>query len=251
MKRLLLVIVFLLIGALNLSAQNVTVAAAADLRYALDEVISRYKLQNPNVKIDVIYGASGNLYQQITNKAPFDIFFSADNSYPLKLSESGLISGTPKLYAIGHLVLWSANKDITKGIYSLKSRNIKKISIANPEVAPYGKRAVECLKYYKLDELLKDKIVKADNVSQAAQFVLTGNADAGLIALSLAMSKEMKGKGRYIQMDEKSYTKLEQSYVLLKAGDKNTNAVNFIKFIDSKTAKDIFSKYGFKLPKSK
>lgn len=251
MKKIVLVIGFILFAVFNLSAQSITIAAAADLRYALDEVINRYKLQNPNSKIDVIYGASGNLYQQITNKAPFDIFFSADNNYPLKLSEGGLISGTPKLYAIGHLVLWSANKDISKGIYSLKSKEIKKVSLANPEVAPYGKRAIECLKYYKLDEIIKEKIVKGDNVSQAAQFVLTGNADAGLIALSLALSKEMKGKGKYVLLDEKSYSKLEQSYVLLKQGEKNPDAVKFIKYIDSKAVKDIFAKYGFKLPKNK
>lgn len=251
MKKIVLVIGFILFAVFNLSAQSITIAAAADLRYALDEVINRYKLQNPNSKIDVIYGASGNLYQQITNKAPFDIFFSADNNYPLKLAEGGLISGTPKLYAIGHLVLWSANKDISKGIYSLKSKEIKKMSLANPEVAPYGKRAIECLKYYKLDEIIKEKIVKGDNVSQAAQFVLTGNADAGLIALSLALSKEMKGKGKYVLLDEKSYSKLEQSYVLLKQGEKNPDAVKFIKYIDSKAVKDIFAKYGFKLPKNK
>ena len=251
MKKIVLVIGFILFAVFNLSAQSITIAAAADLRYALDEVINRYKLQNPNSKIDVIYGASGNLYQQITNKAPFDIFFSADNNYPLKLSEGGLISGTPKLYAIGHLVLWSANKDVSKGIYSLKSKEIKKVSLANPEVAPYGKRAIECLKYYKLDEIIKEKIVKGDNVSQAAQFVLTGNADAGLIALSLALSKEMKGKGKYVLLDEKSYSKLEQSYVLLKQGEKNPDAVKFIKYIDSKAVKDIFAKYGFKLPKNK
>jgi len=250
-KKLFYAVLISLTAFAYIIPQNVTVAAAADLRYALDEVISRYKVLNPKAKIEVIYGASGNLYQQITNKAPFDIFFSADNNYPLKLAESHLTVGQPKLYAIGHLVLWSSSKNVSKGISILKSNDIKKISIANPEVAPYGKRAVECLKYYKLDEQLKDKIVKGDNVSQAAQFVLTGNADAGLIALSLALSKEMKGKGTYFLVDEKSYSKLEQSYVLLKNGEKNTEAVKFIKYLDSNEAKNILAKYGFKLPKNK
>ena len=251
MKKLLFVIAVLLGLTAQSYAQDFTIAAAADLRYALTEVVAKYREADSTYKIDVIYGSSGKLYQQLTQQAPFDMFFSADNSYPQKLEEAKLTVGKSKLYAIGHLVLWSASKDVSKGLELLKSEDVKKIAIANPEVAPYGKRAVEALKYFKLDEALKDKIVKGDNVSQAAQFCLTGNADCGLIALSLAISPEMAGKGKYFQIDPKSYSPLEQSYVILKKAEKNKNVAKFVKFIATKKARAIFKKYGFQLPAEK
>jgi molybdate transport system substrate-binding protein len=245
-KKLLLLI--LLSGLVEINAQSISIAAAADLRNALDDITKLYKENHKDVKVDVIFGSSGNFYQQIVNQAPFDLFFSADVSFPNKLDEQKLISGKPVIYAIGHLVLWSAAKDVSKGLDLLKSGDIKKISIANPEIAPYGKRAVETLKYFNLYELIKDKIVKGDNVSQAAQFVLTGNAEVGIIALSLALSPEMSSKGKYFLIDEKSYSKLEQAYVILKKSEKKKELLSFVKFLDSQKVKDIFNKYGFKLP---
>ena len=239
----------LLVAALvKINAQSITIAAAADLRNALDDITKLYKEKHPDAKVDVIFGSSGNLYQQITNQAPFDLFFSADVSFPNKLEGQKLTAGKPTIYAVGHLVLWSATKDVSKGLDLLKSNEIKKISIANPEVAPYGKRAVESLNYYKLYDIIKDKIVKGDNVSQAAQFVLTGNAEVGLIALSLALSPEMSAKGKYFLIDEKSYSKLEQAYVILKKSEKKKELLDFVKFLETKKVKDILSKYGFKLP---
>jgi molybdate transport system substrate-binding protein len=231
-----------------LQAQSFTVAAAADLRYAMDEIIKTYKSEKLGITIDVIYGSSGNLYQQISNNAPFDIFFSADNSYPLKLYEQNLTIEKPVIYAIGHLVLWSKTMDVSKGIGLLKYPEVKKIAIANPDFAPYGKRAVECLKYYKIYDQVKDKIVKGDNVSQAAQFVLSGNADAGLIALSLALSPGMSGKGNYFNLYSKSYSRAEQSYVVLKTGKIKEQIPLFVKFLKTKKVKEIFGKFGFSLP---
>ena len=245
-KNLLFLLLFA--GLVKINAQSITIAAAADLRFALDDITKLYKEKHQGVKIDVIYGSSGNLFQQITNQAPFDLFFSADISFPQKLEEQKLTSGKPTIYAVGHLVLWSASKDVSKGLGLLKSEDIKKISIANPEIAPYGKRAVESLKYYKLYDIIKDKIVKGDNVSQAAQFVLTGNAEAGIIALSLALSPQMSSKGKYYLIDEKSYSKMEQAYVVLKKSGKKKELLDFVKFLETKKVKDILSKYGFKLP---
>ena len=245
-KKLLLLL--LVAGLVKINAQSITIAAAADLRNALDDITKLYKEKHPDVKVDVIYGSSGNLYQQMTNQAPYDFFFSADVSFPNKLEEQKLTAGKPTIYAVGHLVLWSATKDVSKGLDLLKSDDIKKISIANPEIAPYGKRAVESLKYYKLYDIIKDKIVKGDNVSQAAQFVLTGNAEAGIIALSLALSPQMSSKGKYYLIDEKSYSKMEQAYVVLKKSEKKKELLDFVKFLETKKVKDILSKYGFKLP---
>lgn len=235
----------------HLFSQTISIAAAADLRYAMDELTKEFTKSNPDIKIDVIYGSSGNLYQQIINKAPYNIFFSADISYPKKLDSLKLAGNKPKLYAIGHLVLWSSAIDVSKGLGILNNGSVKKIAIANPAVAPYGKRAVECLKYYKLYEKVENKIVKGENVSQAAQFVLTGNAEIGIIALSLALSPQMMNKGKYFFIDEKSYSKLEQSYIIIKNSENNKSVLRFIKFIETEQARKIFVKYGFKLPSEK
>lgn len=250
-KKLLLFLAICIISTINLIGQTITIAAAADMRFAMDELTNEFKKLNPDVKVEVIYGSSGNLYQQIVNQAPFNIFFSADISYPKKLDSLNLAGSKPKLYAIGHLVLWSSKLDVAKSIDLLKSNDVKKIAIANPKVAPYGKRAVECLKYYKTYEQIKDKIVEGENVSQAAQFVLTGNAEVGIIALSLALSPEMTSKGKYIAIDEKSYSKLEQAYVIIKNSETNKDILKFIQFIETEQARKIFDKYGFKLPNEK
>jgi len=241
--------VFLLVVTTgNVSAQSVTIAAAADLRFVMNELSAEFKKTNPDIHIETIYGSSGNLFQQIVNKAPFDIFFSADISYPEKLDSLCLTGTTPKLYAIGHLVLWSAKLDVTKGIGLLATDEVKKIAIANPRLAPYGKRAIDCLKYYNLFDQVKDKIAQGENVSQAAQFVLTGNAEVGLIALSLALSPEMRSKGNYYSIDESSYSKLEQAYVIIKGSETNQNVLKFIQFIETDHARALFGKYGFNLP---
>jgi molybdate transport system substrate-binding protein len=245
-KKILLFL--LLAGFIKINSQSITIAAAADLRFALDDITRLYKEKHQNVKIDIIYGSSGNLFQQISNQAPYDLFFSADVSFAAKLDSLKLTSGKPTIYAVGHLVLWSNTKDVSKGLDILKSEDVKKISIANPEVAPYGKRAVESLKFYKLYDQVKNKIVKGDNVSQAAQFVLTGNAEVGIIALSVALSPEMSAKGKYFIIDEKSYSKMEQAYVILKKSEKKKELPDFVKFLETPKVKDILNKYGFKLP---
>ncbi|MCK9421554.1 MAG: molybdate ABC transporter substrate-binding protein [Bacteroidales bacterium] len=247
-KRILVILYLCFIAIYSLSAQTVTIAAAADLRFVMDELTNEFKKSNPKIKVEVIYGSSGNLYQQIVNQAPFDIFFSADISYPQKLDSLNLTGSKPKLYAIGHLVMWSASLDVSKGIELLRNNDVKKIAIANPRVAPYGKRAMECLKYYKMDDRVKDKIVEGENVSQAAQFVLTGNTEVGLIALSLALSPEMKSKGKYFSIDEKSYSKLEQAYVIIKKPETSKEVLKFTDYIETEQARRLFGKYGFKLP---
>ena len=248
MNRILLVLTGFLLLTSVLQAQKITVAAAADLRFVLDEVSIKFQKSNPGISVDVIYGSSGNLFQQIVNQAPFNIFFSADISFPKKLDSLKLAGSKPKLYAIGHLVLWSPGQDVSKGIEILNNPCIKKISIANPRVAPYGKRAVECLKYYSVYDNIKDKIVEGENVSQAAQFVLTGNAEVGLIALSLALSPGMSSQGKYFILDDKSHAKLEQAYVIIKNSETDKDVLNFVQFIDSEKVRVLFGKYGFKLP---
>lgn len=248
MKNTSFILLSLLFLSLTIQAQTIKIAAAADLRYAMDEIVKTYKNAKPNLNIDVVYGSSGNAYTQITNGAPFDIYFSADISYPKKLKEAKLTLTEPKLYAIGRIVLWSETLDISKGISILSEKPNIKIATANPEHAPYGQRAVEALKFYKVYDKVEKQLIFGENISQAAQFCLTGNAEVGLLALSLVLSPTMTSKGKYFLIDEKSHSPLKQAYVILKHAKGNKEAYAFVNFISSKTARAIFEKYGFTIP---
>lgn len=235
-----------LLISLSVQAQTVKVAAAANLRFVLNEIKVKYELKNPKAKIIVNLGASGALVQQITNGADFDLFMAADKVFPEKLKSQGIVSGKIQTYAFGKLVIWSNTIDVTKGLNCVVNTDVKRIAIAKPDIAPYGDRAVECLKYYKLFDKVKHKIVYADNIAQTAQFAQTGNAEIGFLALSLAMSPEMKGT--YFVLDTKSYKPVEQAMVLIKSWQSNPEAAKFVKFVLSDQCKPIFEKYGFLVP---
>lgn len=245
MKRIILII--LVFTAFSAQAQTVKVAAAADLRYAMDEIAVLYMKSNPGTNVEVVYGSSGNAYTQISNGAPFDVYFSADIMYPQKLKEAGLSITEPKLYAIGRIVLWSSTLNVSKGMDVLKTPKIK-IATANPEHAPYGQRAVEALKYYKIFEQVEKHLSFGENISQAAQFCLTGNTEAGLLALSLVLSPSMADRGKYYLIPETAHRPLEQAYVLLKRAEGNKTAFDFCNFVETPPARKIFEKYGFTLP---
>lgn len=245
---LLLLASFLMLIPKPIEAQTLTIAAAADLRYAMEEVVKSYKQQNPSIDIQVNYGSSGTAFQQISNGAPYDLFFSADILYPQKLEELGLTYSKPKLYAIGYIVLWSSKIDLSVGMKALLNGQITKIAIANPEHAPYGKRAEESLKFFNLYDQVKSKLIFGENISQAAQFVYSGNAEIGILALSLACSPTMKEKGKYMLIDDQSHSPLKQAYVILKRSTVKDKALSFAKFVASPKARLIFQSYGFKLP---
>lgn len=241
-------VIILMILSISLQAQTVKITAASDLRYAMDEIIKIYKVNKPNATIDVVYGSSGNACTQILNGAPFDVYFSADILYPNKLKEAGLTLTEPKLYAIGRIVLWSSTLDVSKGLAVLADKTNIKIATANPEHAPYGQRSVEALKYYELYNKVEKQLIFGENISQAAQFCLSGNADAGLLALSLVLSPAMSGQGNYFLIDDKSHSPLQQAYVILNQAKGNAEVYVFIDFIASKKAREIFEKSGFTLP---
>jgi len=243
-----LVIIIALFVAIATQAQTVKIAAAADMKYIMPEFVANYKAQNPKTNIEVSYGSSGLFFQQISNGASFDLYYSADISYPKKLKELGLISGNVITYAFGTLVLYSSTIDISKGIEVLKHPAIQKIAIANPQHSPYGKRAEECLKFYSMYEAVKGKLVLGDNITQTAQFAITGNADVALIALAIAMAPELKCKGKYIALYTKSYSPVEQACVQIKGRQTNPEAVKFMKYVLSADCKPIFEKYGFIVP---
>jgi molybdate transport system substrate-binding protein len=244
MKNIFLALLMIL--SLSLQAQTVKIAAAGNLRFVLDDIKEKYTQLNPKANIIINLGASGALVQQITNGAEFDLFMAADKIYPDKLKAQGIVSGKVQTYAFGKLVLWSNTVDVSKGLAIITDGAVKRIAVAKPDIAPYGDRAVECLKYYKLFDKVKDKIVYADNIAQTAQFAKTGNAEIGFLALALAMAPDMKGT--YFELDPKSYKPVEQAMVLIKSWQSNPEAAKFLKFVLSNQCKPIFEKYGFLVP---
>ena len=239
----------ILVATLSLSAQKVNVAAAANLRYVLEEIKTAYVKQHPKAKVNLTFGASGMLVQQIQNGASFDFFMAADNEFPVKLKDKGLTTGAMSTYAFGKLAIYSTSLDVDKlGLGVLKNPAVKKIAIANPETAPYGERSVELLKSQKLYESLKSKIVLGENISQAAQFAFTGNAEIGFIALSLALAPDMAGKGSYYVIPLNLYKPIEQACILIKTPVLNTEASRFKMFVLSASTKGIWEKFGYSVP---
>ena len=228
---------------------KIRIAAASDLKFALDSIAVIFKKSNPGT-VEITYGSSGKFFEQLSNGAPFDIFFSADISYPKQLKEKKLVLLEVYPYGIGRIVLWSKKMDPEKeGMNSLLQSSLKKIAIANPAHAPYGKRAEEALVHYKLLETVKEKLVYGENISQTAQFVTTGAADIGIVALSLALSPNMKKEnGKYFLISENSHQPLLQGVVLMHQAEGNELAKVFLQFVKGETATSILQHFGFTKP---
>jgi molybdate transport system substrate-binding protein len=245
----LLIVVSCLLGAATAYAEKITVAAAADLKFAMDEIVTSFKMNQPGQEIEVVYGSSGKFHTQIQQGAPYDLFFSADIGFPRELAKQGMAASDVKPYAIGRIVLWSADMDAAKmTLASLADPKIKKIAIANPKHAPYGKRAEEALRSAGLWDKVQQKLVFGENIAQTAQYVQSGNAQVGIIALSLAVSPELARKGGHYLIPESLHTPLEQGYIITRRGGGNQLASRFAAFMVSKAARGVMTKYGFVLP---
>jgi molybdate transport system substrate-binding protein len=236
------------------AVSTVSVAAASDLKFALDELIIAFQKQNPKIVIKVSYASSGTLFAQLTHKAPFDIFLSADKSYPEKLLEQGLaVKGSEFIYAIGRIVIWvkqGSGLDVQKQqINIFKDPKIQKIAIANPKHAPYGRVAKQALEHYKIYDQLSSKLVFGENIAQTAQFVESGSADIGIISFSLAGASPMKEQGVYWEIPQGAYTPLEQQGVVLEWAKEKKAVFIWKSFLLSDAARDIFTRHHFNLPK--
>ena len=180
------------------------------------------------------------------------MFFSANLDYPKKLEAAGLIEpGTFYQYASGKIVIWIPNNsklDLTSGLQSLLNPAIRKIAIANPQHAPYGQAAVAAMKKEKVYDEVADKLVLGENISQTASFVVSGAADAGIVALSLALSPNMKDKGRYAEIPGADYLPIEQACVILKSSQQKDTAKAFLNFIKTPAVAELFRTYGFDVP---
>lgn len=231
---------------------TLAIAAASDLHLAMQELAARYEQRSGN-QVSVGYGSSGNFYSQIRNGAPFDLFFSADIAYPRELESTGLAEpGTLYEYAVGRLVLWvpadSPVDPAKRGWDALLDPAIRKIAIANPQHAPYGRAAVAALKSAGIYERVESKLVYGENISQAAQFVQSGNAQAALLAFSLAVSPPLESAGKYWEVPAAAHPPIVQGAIVLKSSPRKALAAAFLEFVRSAEGRAILRRCGFTVP---
>lgn len=242
-----------LIGAPGLYARDLPhIAAASDLQFALSDVVEAFA-QETGRQVKVTFGSSGNFYRQIRQGAPFDMYMSADQQFVLNLAKDGLTIDQGELYAIGRIVIITphgsplkADAEMNQLRAALANGRIEKFAIANPEHAPYGKRAEEALRYAGLWDAVAPRLVLGENVSQAAQFATSGSAQGGIIAYSLALSPNVSALGSFALIPQSWYTPLRQRMVLLKAA--SDTARRFYGFVRGPSGRAILRRYGFVLP---
>jgi len=226
---------------------KVVVATAANVQFVMQELQKEFE-KSSATRLEIVVGSSGKLTAQIREGAPFDLFVSADTRYPQEIYGNGGGGAAPRIYARGALVLYTSDSTVTPDLQKLTNPDIKKIALANPETAPYGAAAVQVLEKAGLYEQLKNKLVYGESIAQTTQYIATGAADVGFTALSIVLSPEMKGKGRYLLLDSTAYTPIDQAALLLKHSEsspKREKSQEFYDFLFSEEAKLIFRKYGY------
>jgi molybdate transport system substrate-binding protein len=229
------------------------IAAAADLKFALEDVVAAFQRTRPDATVTVTHGSSGNLFAQLSSEAPFDLFLSADIEYPRRLIEQGhATQGSEFSYAAGHIVIWAPNDsplDVEHGgIEILREEGIRKIAVANPRTAPYGRAAVAALKNLKVYDAVESRLVYGENVAQAAQMIESGGADVGIIALSLAVSPALRDKGKYWQIPGDAHPPIVQGGVILRWAEDARLAEEFRDFLLSADGTAILRQFGFVPP---
>lgn len=249
LARIALMALAVVLAPTAFAADKVTIAAAADLKFCLDEILAAFRQAHAGADVEVVYGSSGNFKTQIEQGAPFDLYFSADIAFPHALAQEGFAASEVQPYAIGRLVLWSTSIDVsTMHIADLARADIGRIAIANPQHAPYGKRAEEALRASGIWDKVEGKLVYGENIGQTAQFVQSGNAEIGMIALSLAIGPQMKGKGSYSLVPGNLHQPLEQGFVVTKRAGDNALARAFADYMRTPAAREVMVRYGFALP---
>jgi molybdate transport system substrate-binding protein len=248
-KNYLLLVLCNLLLAFPLQAGEITIAAASDLKFAMDDIITAFRLAHPADKIEVVYGSSGNFHAQIQQGAPYDLYFSADISYALELERAGFAAAPTQPYATGRIVLWSTQVDAsTLTLANLTEARFARIAIANPAHAPYGKRAEEALQAAGVWDQVEAKLVFGENIAQTAQFVQSGAAQIGVIALALAVNPELAAQGDYFLIPDSLHEPLEQGFIITARAKANALASEFAAFMAAETTRAIMGRYGFVLP---
>ena len=248
--RLFLLIITIALLASAAHGAKFTIAAASDLRFALDDVIAVYREEYPDHEVEVIYGSSGKMTTQIINGAPFDIFFSADISFPQRLRAEGFAATEPAVYAIGRIVIWSSTFDASElTLADLPTDpRIRRVAIAQPSHAPYGLRAREAMEASGVWEAVQSKLVFGENIAHTAQMVESGAAEVGIIALSLAKFPTLAQHGHHL-IDDNLHNPLTQGYVVTRRGAEKPGVMDFAAFMETDIAHEIMERYGFVMPK--
>ena len=245
MKKIILALALL---ASSIFANTITVAVAANVSYAINELVAEFNKTNPDTKVQVTLGSSGKFTAQIESGAPFDVFMSADMKFPKSLFEKGFALNEPALYAQGSLAMLSSKElDFSKGINLVTDANISKIAVANPKTAPYGTAAVEAMKNANVLDKVESKFVYAESISQAVTYATTA-ADVGFIAKSSLYDEKMaqyKENINWVSVDPSLYTAIDQGIVVLKNTKEEASAKAFYDFILGEKAKEIFIKFGY------
>lgn len=251
-KLLLMAVAICWLAPLSLAQRKqIHVAAAADLQTAMPELAKLFEAQT-GVNVDVVYGSSGNFFAQIQNGAPLDIFFSADSEYPQKLEKLGFAEPhTAAVYAIGSIVLWMpanpACNPEAEHWKCLQQSSVQKIAVANPAHAPYGRAAVAALRKARIYDDVKAKLVFGENISQAAQFVQSGNAQAGILAYSLTRSPALSS-GKQWEIPQEFYPPIEQTVIVLKSAREKAAAQEFVKFVTQGSGRALLERFGLRPP---
>ncbi len=238
-----------------LKEQRVAVAAASDLRHAMEALIAAFQKDHHEIQVSVTYGSSGQLFAQLAERAPWDVFLSADAEYPRRLAELGYVAeGTEFAYAIGHLVLWTRNDapwDLASlGFETLRNPEMAKIAIANPKHAPYGRAAEEALRSLGLWDVVAPKLVLGNSVAQAAQFAESGAADVGILAQSLIQSPAMQARGRFLSVPAEIHPGLKQVGVVMRWAEYREASDAFCAFLRSQSGRDVLLRFGFSIPEA-
>jgi molybdate transport system substrate-binding protein len=237
--------------ATPVAAQGLSIAAASDLQGVLPQVASLYERQTGQ-PARVTFGSSGNFFSQIQNGAPFDVFMSADIDYPRQLEKAGLTEpGTLYEYATGQIVLWTlktSGLDLKDGLQALLSPSVRRISIANPEHAPYGRAAVAALRSAGIYDRVQPKLVMGENISQAAQFVQSGNADVGIVAHSIALMPGAAERGVSAPIPAGSYPAIEQAAIVIRTSRDKDSARRFLAFLKTPAVVSLMQQFGFEIP---
>jgi len=234
------------------AAQPLRIAAASDLQAALPGLAAQFE-KDTGHRVAITFGSSGNFFTQLQNGAPFDLFLSADIDYPRQLERDGRAeTGSVYEYATGRIVLWTRNEspiDLTRGLIVLTDPAVHKIAIANPEHAPYGRAAIAALRHEQVYERVQSKLVRGENISQAAQFVQSGNADVGIVALSVALAPAMKNSGRFVEIPERFYPPIDQAAVVVAASRQKAVAHQFVEFLKQPASVRTLQSFGFVVPR--
>ncbi len=231
-------------------AADLTIAAASDLRYVMDELLAPFRQAHPGRTVEVVFGSSGKLSTQIRHGAPFDVFLSADVAFAQSLHDDGLAAGPVTLYAIGRLVLWSRDPALGRSTLTDLPAHpaLRKLALANPRHAPYGQRAREALRHAGVWDRLQPRLVFGDNVAQTAQFVDSGAASAGLVALSLVLAPPAAGVGAWTLVPADWHQPLEQGHVVLKRAAHNPLATAFVAHLEAPAIRNLMERFGFTRP---